>query len=108
MTSAPARGHVFRVEISDYGPKPYAVVSNNKRNKALDSVLAVRVTTTDKSAIPTAVPLTSLDPLAGFALADNIVEIFKDELEEGTCLGSLSPATIVKLNAALAQALGIP
>jgi len=40
--------------------------------------------------------------------ADDIVELFKDELETGTYLGSLSASTLIALNAALVQALGIP
>jgi mRNA interferase MazF len=103
----PLRGQVFRVDISNVGPKPYAVVSNNQRNRLLDSVLAVRITTTDKSRVPTAVPLTREDPLVGYALADDIVELFKDELEEAQYMGALAPGTVVNLNDALMQALGI-
>ena len=102
------RGQLHRATITDAGPKPYVIVSNNVRNRKLDSVLAVRITTTDKSNIPTAVPLASSDPLVGFALADDIVELFKDELETGTYLGSLSASTLIALNAALVQVLGIP
>ncbi|MET9260944.1 type II toxin-antitoxin system PemK/MazF family toxin [Amycolatopsis sp. NPDC004079] len=108
MTTLPVRGQIYRVDIGEHGPKPYVVVSNNQRNRRLDTVLAVRVTTTDKSKIPTAVPLSGLDPLVGYALADDITEIWKDELEQGTYLGALSPKTVLKLNDALAQALGIP
>jgi len=108
MNSAPMRGQVHRVAITKAGPKPYVIVSNNVRNRKLDSVLAMRITATDKSNIPTAVPLVSADPLVGFALADDIVELFEDELAAGTYLGSLSANTLIALNAALAQALGIP
>lgn len=99
---------MYRVAIGSIGLKPYVIVSNNQRNRLLDSVLAVRVTTSDKSNIPTAVPLGSDDPIVGYALADDIVEIFDDELDSGTYLGSLSPHTILALNTALMQALGIP
>ncbi len=102
------RGQVHRAELTSAGPKPYVIVSNNVRNRKLDSVLAVRITTTDKSNIPTAVPLNSSDPLVGFVLADDIVEVFKDELEAGTYLGCLSAKTVTALNTALMQALGIP
>ena len=108
MTSPPLRGQIHRVSLTSAGPKPYVIVSNNVRNRKLDSVLAVRVTTTDKAGIPTAVPLTASDPLVGFALADDIVEIFHDELESGTYLGALSASTLLTLNTALMHALGIP
>lgn len=102
------RGQVYRVALGQIVLKPYVVVSNNTRNRLLDSVLAVRVTTTDKANIPTAVPLDQSDPLVGYALADDITEIFKDELEGGTYLGSLGAQSTMRLNTALAQALGIP
>jgi mRNA interferase MazF len=108
MTWPPMRGQVYRLAITEAGPKPYVIVSNNIRNRQLDSVLAVRVTTTDKSHVLTAVPLGHDDPLTGFALADDIVELFKDEVEESTAMGSLSPSTLMALNTALMQALGLP
>lgn len=102
------RGQIYRLALGDLDPKPYVVVSNNRRNRALDSVLAARVTTTGKAHIPTAVPLAATDPLVGYVLADDIIEIFKDELPGATYLGSLSAQSILSLNVALAQALGLP
>lgn len=107
-TSHPLRGQVYRVDIGSYGPKPYVVVSNNQRNRALDSLLGARITSTDKANIPTAVSLTPRDPMVGYVLADVIVELYKDELAEGDYMGSLAPATVLRLNEALCQALGIP
>ena len=102
------RGHIYRAKLGLPDSKPYVTVSNNARNRALESVLMVRITTTDKSRIPTAVQLGSGDPLVGYALADDIVEAWKDELEEGEYLGTLSPRSLLALNEALAQALGLP
>ena len=102
------RGQVYRVKLGTHDPKPYVVVSNNVRNRALDSVLAVRITTSDKSRIPTAVRLGPDDPQVGYALADDIVEVWKDELESGEYLGSLAPGTLLQLNVALGHALGLP
>ena len=48
----------------------------------------------------------SADPLTGYANADNIETLGKDEL--GDYLGALTPATMAKVNAALAVALGLP
>ena len=109
MNPAPLRGQVYRVDIGgDYGRKPYVIVSNNVRNRKLNSVLGVRVTTTDKSGIPTAVRLTQSDPLVGFAVADNITELYDDEIANADLMGALCPSTITSLNYALAQALGLP
>jgi mRNA interferase MazF len=108
MSVQPMRGQVYRVKLGAQDPKPYVVVSNNMRNRALDSVLAARITTTDKSRIPTAVGLGPDDPQVGYILADDIVEVWKDELETGDHLGCLAPMTLLRLNDALAQALGLP
>jgi mRNA interferase MazF len=109
MNPAPMRGQVYRLKLGEGTDlKPYAVVSNNVRNRQLDSVLTVRITTTEKSHIPTAVKLGSQDPLVGFVLADDIVEVFDDELAAGNYLGALSPKTLTALNTALMVALGIP
>ncbi|MCZ9635273.1 hypothetical protein [Rhodococcus sp. BH5] len=59
------------------------VVSNNLRNRKLDGVLAVRATTTPKPGIPTVVPFTADDPLVGSILADDITQIFHDEIANG-------------------------
>lgn len=102
------RGHVYRAQLGELDPKPYVIVSNNLRNRKLDSALAVRVTTTEKPRIPTIVELASDDPLVGSVLADEIVEIFEDEIAGATYMGALCPKTVMALNDALAQALGLP
>jgi mRNA interferase MazF len=80
------------------------VLSNNSRNRNLDTVLAARVTTTSKNAaLPTVVPLTAADPLVGFVLVDDLVQLYHDELTES--LGSLSPATMLAISRALRIAL---
>jgi hypothetical protein len=40
----PLRGHVYRVEVG-YGPKPRLIVSYNRRNRNLHTVIAARITT---------------------------------------------------------------
>lgn len=46
------------------------------------------------------------DPLTGYVNADNIETLGKDEL--GDYLGEVTPATMNKINTALATALGLP
>ncbi|KAA2266108.1 type II toxin-antitoxin system PemK/MazF family toxin [Solihabitans fulvus] len=102
----PIRGQVYRVDLG-HGPKPWVIVSNNVRNRQLDDVLAARITTTDKPVLPTVVRLSSADqPLVGSILADDIVQLYRDEL--ATPVGALSPQTLMKLNSALAIALALP
>jgi len=99
----PSRGQVFRVDLG-HGANPWLVVSNNQRNRALDTVIAARVTTTDRHArLPTVVPLTGGDPLVGFVLCDDLVPLYRDELAVG--LGSLSPVTMRLVSEGLRFAL---
>lgn len=108
MTNA-LRGQVYWVDVGgSKGTHPYVVVSHNDRNRKLDSVLAVMVTSDEnKRVIPTAVPMTHDDPVSGFAMADILEELYEDEVS-GTPGGVLSPRTLLALNAALKIALAIP
>jgi len=52
------RSQAYRVDLG-HGAKPWVVVSNNARNRNLDTVLAARITTTGERAhVPTVGPLT--------------------------------------------------
>lgn len=88
--------------------KPWVVVSNNVRNRNLNTVLAARATTTPKLGVPTAVPLGAAGPLVGSILADDLIQLFDDEIATSRPAGALSPGTVVELNKALAIALGLP
>jgi mRNA interferase MazF len=104
--SGPLRGQVFRADIG-FGPKPWLIVSNDHRNRALSDVLAVRITTTDRhAALPTWVALTNADPLVGYVNADDLQQLHKDEL--GEHLGSISPQTLLAVNNALRLVLALP
>lgn len=104
MTGAPPlRGQVFRADLG-HGPKPWVVVSNNARNRNLETVIAARITTTGKNAhLPTVVELGSADPLVGFVMVDDLMQLYRDEL--GGPLGALSPATVQRVSTALRVAL---
>lgn len=100
------RGQVYRVDIG-FGAKPWLIISNNHRNRVLSTVLAVRITTTDKHAdLPTWVRLAPTDPLVGHVIADDLQQLGHDEL--GDPLGSISPRTLLAVNDALRIALAIP
>ena len=97
------RSHAYTVDLG-HGAKPWVILSNNSRNRNLDTVLAARITTTIKNAhLPTVVPLTRADPLVGFVLVDDIVQLYHDELTE--TLGALSVSTMQQISAALRIAL---
>lgn len=102
----PLRGQVYGVDLG-YGVKPWLVVSNNQRNRNLDTVLAARITTTRKHAhVPTMVPLAAADPLVGYVVCDDLVQLFRaDELTHAPVMGTLSPPTVRAVSAALRVAL---
>ncbi|MGI8434494.1 MAG: type II toxin-antitoxin system PemK/MazF family toxin [Nocardioidaceae bacterium] len=92
-----------RVDLG-HGARPWLVVSNNPRNRNLDSVVAARITTTNRHAhVPTVVPLKSGDPLTGFVLCDDLVQLYRAELD--IPLGALTPATMRAISVALRIAL---
>jgi mRNA interferase MazF len=101
------RGRVYRIDLGpDVGLKPMLVVSNNARNGQLDSVLAVRITTTPKHAMGSIVELEREDlPLVGRVLCDRISVIYEDEVKAD--LGAVSTATMRAVELGLMYALGI-
>jgi mRNA interferase MazF len=106
MTGAPVRGQVYRVDIG-YGAKPWLIVSNNRRNRNLPDVLAVRITTTQKHVdLPTWVRLDPGDPLVGHINTDDVQQLGRDEL--GQLLGALSPGTLMRVNEALRLVFALP
>ncbi|HVA61846.1 MAG TPA: type II toxin-antitoxin system PemK/MazF family toxin [Mycobacteriales bacterium] len=103
MSPPPLRGQVYRLDLG-HGRKPWVVVSNNSRNRNLETVIAARITTTSKNAqLPTIVALSAADPLNGHVLCDDLIPLYRDELT--TPLGSLSPATMRAISAGLRLAL---
>jgi len=103
VSLTPLRGQVFRVELG-HGAKPWLVVSNNARNRNLETVLAARIPTTSKHATaPTVVALSSADPLVGYVVVDDLVQLYRDELT--VAVGALSATTMRAVNDALRIAL---
>ncbi|WP_231119638.1 MULTISPECIES: type II toxin-antitoxin system PemK/MazF family toxin [Mycobacterium avium complex (MAC)] len=97
------QSNVYRVDFGR-GPTPWVVLSNDSRNRNLDTVLAARITTTTTNARPpTVVPLNAADPVSGYVLVDDIVQLYHDELTEP--FGSLSLPTMREISAALRIAL---
>jgi mRNA interferase MazF len=75
----------------EIGRKPYLVVSNNRGNRNLPSVLAVRITTSNKPEIPSVVALGAGDPLVGSVLCDEVGPLWEDEVQADA--GALSPTS---------------
>lgn len=96
---------MYRAKLGSVEPKYYLVVSNNRRNAALDDVLVVRLTTTAKPQIPSIVELGPPDPFTGRACCDDITWMDATEVQE--YLGALAPATMRRIDTGLQAALGI-
>jgi mRNA interferase MazF len=98
---------VYHVDLDEpVGRKPFVVVSNNTRNRNLDTVLVVRITTTNKHAhLPSIVPLGSADRLTGYALCDEIRLVNRQRLHDaGT---ALTPRTMQAIGEGLRVAFGL-
>jgi mRNA interferase MazF len=100
-----ARGRVYGADLG-HGEKPWLVVSENARNRVLDSVLAIRVTTTKLDHVASAVKLVPADhPLVGWIRTDDLEKLFVDEV--GREWGAVSGATMRQVDLALHKTLGI-
>jgi mRNA interferase MazF len=101
-----ARGRVYGAVLGDLPEKYFAVVSNNARNRALPSILAVRLTTAPKpEGLASVVRLGSGEVLTGWVCCDDIVEIWPDEVTRD--LGALSPAAMTAVAGGLRAALAL-
>ncbi|MFG1702779.1 type II toxin-antitoxin system PemK/MazF family toxin [Nonomuraea sp. M3C6] len=102
----PLRGRVYMADLGEeYGEKPYVIVSNNARNRALPSYLGVRITTSTKPPLPSIIELTKEDPVVGRALCDDIVILFAEDLRRE--LGGLSLQTMMRIGQGLRHALAL-
>ncbi len=98
------RGQVFAVDLG-YGRKPWVVVSNNDRNRDRDSVIAARISGEPHAASSTVVALGPQDPVVGFAVVDDLVQLFREDLDEA--VGTLSPSSMGAVDVALRVALAV-
>ena len=100
------RGRVYRALPVDFDTAHYfVVVSNNARNRALPSVLAVRLTPANKPPLPSIVALPPGEVLTGRAACDDIYELWDDEVRQD--LGAFSPTTLAAIDDGLRAALSL-
>lgn len=101
----PVRGRIYWADLG-YGEKPWVCVSNNGRNAALDGFLAVRITTTEKHIQNTSiVPLGPTDPVVGYAMCDDLNQLFRDEIKRDG--GAMSLRTMTAIGTGLRAALAL-
>jgi mRNA interferase MazF len=100
------RGRIYIAELGDLPEEYYLAVSNNQRNRVLDSFLAVRLTTTPKPTLDTIVEFGTADaPWNGRILCDDLVTVYRDEVIRD--MGALRQATMLQVNRALRNALAL-
>jgi mRNA interferase MazF len=101
------RGRVYRARPSGFpDDKYFLVVSNNSRNRHLDSVLVVRFTTSPKPALPSIVeiPPTEVVP-GGRVVCDDIYDLYEDEVKAD--IGAVSSRTMAAVEDGLRAALAM-
>jgi mRNA interferase MazF len=99
------RGQVVRADVGLDEPKLFVVVSNNHRNRAWDTVLVARVTTSTKEPHRSIIDVPDREVVSGRVMCDDVVELFEDEIM--SILGGLTPATMGEVNIGLNVALGL-
>jgi mRNA interferase MazF len=100
------RGRIYRVRLQHIpDDKYFVVVSNNRRNRALDQVLAVRFTTSSKPSLDSIIEVPPGEVLSGRIVCDDIETIWPDEVQQD--MGALSRATMSKVENGLRAALGL-
>jgi mRNA interferase MazF len=102
------RGRIYRAHLTHIGEDKYfLVVSNNRRNRAFEQVLAARLTTTPPRAErPAMVPLGPDEVMTGWVSCDDIEVLYDDEIRAD--LGATSASAMRRVEAGLRAALGLP
>lgn len=99
------RGKVYAATLGNEGEKYYLVVSNNQRNRALGTALAVRLTTSIKPVYTSIVQIPEHEAFVGRVLCDDIVCLW--EGDNGRELGALSWGTMQRVDRGLKAALAL-
>jgi mRNA interferase MazF len=104
--TVPVRGQVFMVDVPEAGGEnPFLVVSNNARNRNLDSVICARVSTSPHrpAEIPSIVPIEDRGAVVGQVLCDDLQSVQTYRLKRR--LGVLPPRVMVEVGRGLRSAL---
>ena len=101
------RGRVYRARPTGFSSDTFfVVVSNNSRNRNLESVLVVRFTTSAKPALPSVVEIPSAEVVpGGRVVCDDIYDLYPDEVKAD--VGALSARTMTAINDGLKAALSL-
>jgi mRNA interferase MazF len=101
------RGRIYRAHLAHIGEdKFFLVVSNNRRNRAFEQVLAARLTATPPRAErPAMVPLGQGEVMTGWVSCDDIETVYGDEVRAD--MGAVTAEAMRRVEAGLRAALGM-
>ncbi len=101
------RGRIYRAHLAHIGDdKFFLVVSNNRRNRAFEQVLAARLTTTPpRDGRPAMVALGPGEIMTGWVSCDDIETLYDDEVRAD--VGAIMAATMRRVEAGLRAAFGM-
>jgi mRNA interferase MazF len=101
------RGRVYRARLSHTEEDKYfLVVSNNRRNRAFEQVLAVRLTTTKpRDSRPAMVEIGPGEVMTGWASCDDIETVYDDEVRAD--MGAITAQAMRRVEEGLRAALGM-
>jgi mRNA interferase MazF len=101
------RGRIYRAHPAHIGEdKFFLVVSNNRRNRAFEQVLAARLTTSPpRDARPALVPLGSGEVMTGWVSCDDIETVYDDEVRAD--VGAITAQAMRRVEAGLRAAFGM-
>ncbi len=100
------RGAIYLAFLEHVGEeKLYVVVSNNRRNRALETALAARITTTNKPLIDSIVPIGPGESVHGSVLCDDIETLYEDEVSRR--VGAFSRGMMRKIDDGIRAAFDV-
>lgn len=106
VTVSFVRGQVYLALLPGMeNEKPYLIVSNNARNAALAMALAVRITTSDKQRVRTAIRIPDEECCIGSVLCDDIEPLYPEHIRR--LVGALSPSVMLRVADGLRVALAL-
>lgn len=85
--------------------RSYLIVSNDRRNRNLKTVLACRITTAQYAGQPTVIEIPEGEGVTGSVVCDDVTLLRVGEL--GDVMATLSPETMAVVDAALRVALDL-
>jgi mRNA interferase MazF len=100
------RGVIYSAYLEHVGDEELCVVvSNNGRNRSLDTALAARITTSRKPQISSIVPIQPGEPVHGSVLCHDLELLYPEDVRNSP--GAFSPAMMRRINDGLRAAFAL-